>query len=384
MVFLCGNRHLSRARRMFFNSLPIIDLKRAFDAETKSLFLSDLRHALVEVGFFILVNFEEYGPSRQDLVDIEKQAVEFFALPKRLKQEVAMVNSPHFLGYTDVGQEITSGRVDLREQIDLATELAAPSKDLPLYHQVEGPNLWPDEKTLPYFRPVITKYIERMTALSKVTRGLVAEAIGLPKDGLDFVFKENQQYKMKLVSYPDNHADNDDDNDKADTNFKQGVGAHRDNTFMTFIYQAIEVEGSLQVENFEGKWIPVGKTPNSLVVNVGQLLENITDGICKATIHRVVSPKKGSGGRLSIPFFQTVDTEAYQEKLANFPPEVLSLRDNRDQQLTAWGTDIGFQFTPDLTKSPAGYSVFKNRIKSHQDVAERWYPEVLREVLAEF
>ncbi|CDO93560.1 unnamed protein product [Kluyveromyces dobzhanskii CBS 2104] len=364
---------------MSFNSLPVIDLNQAFDADTKNNFMNDLRHALVEVGFFILINFEQHGPSQHDLKNIEEQAVSFFALPKHFKEEVAMINSPHFLGYTDVGKEITSGRVDLREQIDLATELPAPSKTLPLYHQVEGPNLWPNAEVLPRFRPAITEFIEKMTALSVTMRGLVAQAIGLPQNGLDTFFRENQQYKMKLVSYPDSQEHSDEES----ANFRQGVGAHRDNTFMTFIYQAIEIEGSLQVENFEGKWVPVTKTPNSLVVNVGQLLENITNGICKATIHRVVSPKKGSGGRLSIPFFQTVDTNAYQEKLADFSPEVLLLRDERDQQLTSWGRNVGFQFTPDLTKTPAGYSVFKNRIKSHQDVAERWYPEELREVLAQ-
>lgn len=365
---------------MSFNTLPVIDLKQAFDPKTKHIFLNELRNALVEVGFFTLINFDDYGPSSRDFADIEQQAVEFFALPKVYKNEVAMVNSPHFLGYTDVGSEITSGHVDLREQIDLATELPAPSKDLPLYHQIEGPNLWPNEKLLPHFRPVITSYINKMTNLSTVMRRLVAEAVGLPSDGFDRFFSENQQYKMKIVSYPDFQEGADGNHDE----FQQGVGAHRDNTFMTFIYQAIEIEGSLQVENFEGKWVSVGKVPNSLVVNVGQLLESITDGICKATIHRVSSPKRGSGGRISIPFFQTLHTEAYQQTLVDFQPEVLSLRDNRDKQLTTWGTNIGFQFTPDLTKQPAGYSVFKNRVKSHQDVAQRWYPEILKEVLAEF
>lgn len=366
---------------MSFRTLPVIDFKQAFHKESKPRFLQELRYALIEVGFFILVNFDQYGPSEQDFIDIEKQSAEFFALPTELKEDIAMVNSPHFLGYTAVGNEITGGIVDQREQIDLATELPAPSKELPIFNQLEGPNQWPSKEALPEFRKVVTNYIQKMTELSNYMKDLVEEAIGLPKHELDSFFKENQQYKMKLISYPEISEDYEHNNNEE---LNQGVGAHRDNTFMTFIYQCIEVDGSLQVENFEGQWIPVNKIPNSLVVNVGQLLESITNGVCKATIHRVVSPKKGSGRRLSIPFFQNVHTNAYQRTLANFPSEVIQLRDKRDKLITKWGINVGFQFEPELSKYPAGVSVFKNRIKSHQDVAARWYPQILQDVLTEY
>lgn len=367
---------------MSFSFIPVIDLEEAFDPERKPVFLEHLRHALINVGFLLLVNHEKYGPSQQDFADIKRQAIEFFALPEHVKRDCEMINSPHFLGYSRLGNEITAGKADWREQIDLATELPEPKKGEPLYKQIEGPNLWPDEKYAPEFRPAVIKYIEKMTRLSTTFRRLVCESIGLPRDRFDFYFKENQQCKMKLIAYPDTAEKKSDALNT--TGLFQGVGPHRDSDLLTYIYQASEHKDSLQVQNFQGEWIAIGNVPGALVVNVGQTLEAITDGVCKATIHRVTSPNSGSGTRLSIPFFQTIDLDAQKSRASDIPYDILQLRDERDKLITNWGVDVGFQFTPDVSKHPVGYAVFRNRIKSHQDVAAKWYPTVLKEVLHEY
>lgn len=369
---------------MSFDSIPVIDLEEAFVPELKGQFLEKLRYALIEVGFLLLVHYENYGPSNGDFADIKQQAVEFFALPQDVKKGCEMINSPHFLGYSRLGNEITAGRADYREQIDLATELPEPEEGEPLYKQIEGPNLWPDEKYAPNFRPAVVRYIEKMTRLATTFRRLVCEAIGLPANALDSFFKQNQQCKMKLIAYPDDYSDKSGTHDQGESDFDQGVGPHRDSDFLTFIFQASEHSGSLQVQNFQGKWIPIENVPGSLVVNVGQTLEALTNGVCKATIHRVASPRSGSGTRLSIPFFQTVDLDSHRSASADIPASVLRMKEKRDERITNWGVDVGFQFTPDVSKHPVGYSVFRNRIKSHQDVAAKWYPEVLGQVLTEY
>lgn len=367
---------------MAFSFIPVIDLEEAFDPDKKPLFLQHLRYALMNVGFLLLANHEKYGPSRQDFADIKQQAIEFFALPEHVKKECEMINSPHFLGYSRLGNEITAGRADWREQIDLATELPKPKKGEPLYKQIEGPNLWPNEKYAPKFQPVVIRYIKKMTQLSTTFRRLVCEAIGLPPDRFDSYFKENQQCKMKLIAYPDIPEKKSDALNKA--GLGQGVGPHRDSDLLTYIYQASEHKDSLQVQNFQGEWISVENVPGALVVNVGQTLEAITNGVCKATIHRVRSPKSGSGRRLSIPFFQTIDLDSRKSGASDIPSDVLQLRDERDKLIVNWGVDVGFQFTPDVGKYPVGYAVFRNRIKSHQDVAAKWYPDVLKQALLEY
>lgn len=362
---------------MSFDSIPVIDLEQAFNKESEVEFFENLRNALITVGFLRLTNFESFGPTKQDFQDITEQGIEFFKLPDVEKKKVEMINSPHFLGYTKLGNEITSGNIDWREQIDLATELAAPAKDEPLYKQLEGPNLWPDEKLLPDFKITVNNYINKMTRLSDIFTKLVSKAIGLSPDGLDKYFKENQQCKMKIIAYPAGNQDKDDDVST------QGVGPHKDSDFLTFVYQVSDHKNTLQVQNFTGDWIPVNNVPGTLVVNVGQTLEAITCGVCKATIHQVLRPQKGSGTRLSIPFFRTIDLESKETAVANIPPDVWKSKEERDKIIKRWGADTGFQYQPDLSQNPAGYAVFRNRIKSHPDVAAKWYPEILEKVLAE-
>lgn len=371
---------------MSFKEIPVLDLSLILNEDTRQIFLNDLRHALVEVGFMLLTNYEYLGVNIDDLAEIKQQSLEFFELPDRIKLDCEMIHSPHFLGYTKLANEITALHTDWREQIDLATELPAPESGSPVYKNIEGPNLWPDDKAIPNFRPVVTNYIEKMTNLSTVFRKLVSEAIGLNPEALDKYFKPNQQCKMKIISYPDSsQLINKKSVALDDTpSTKQGCGPHRDSDFLTYIYQATSHKESLQVQNFQGQWITVPTIENSLVVNVGQTLESITQGICKATIHRVLIPEPGLGARISIPFFQTIDIDSFKTTVDNLPEDVLMLRNKRDESINNWGVDVGFQFTPDISKFPVGYYVFRNRIKSHQDVSARWYPQILKEVLAEY
>lgn len=128
---------------MSFQEIPILDLQEAFDETTKPQFLVKLRDAVINVGFLLLKNYESLGPTKEELEDIKEQAIEFFALPEQVKQRVEMINSPHFLGYTRLANEITasqSGENRLilqpncqhQKQVNLYTET---SRD-PIYGQI--------------------------------------------------------------------------------------------------------------------------------------------------------------------------------------------------------------------------------------------------------
>lgn len=83
----------------------------------------------------------------------------------------------------------------------------------------------------------------------------------------------------------------------------------------------------LQVQNLAGEWIDAPPIPGTFVVNIGKgqlawciclnprlsadhllpiALETVTQGLARATSHRVLSPPKGSTPRYSIPFFQNI------------------------------------------------------------------------------
>ena len=180
---------------MSFQHIPVLDLRDAFNPDTKAQFLNKLQYALIQVGFLLLIGTSEagVGPSRKEFDDIKAEAEKFFALPEQVKLDCEMIHSKHFLGYSRLSNEITAKHADWREQIDLATELDPPKPGEPLYKNIERPNLWPDAKYVPLFRPVVENHIAKMTQLADTFRHLVAEAIGLPPDGFDKFFKENQQ-----------------------------------------------------------------------------------------------------------------------------------------------------------------------------------------------
>lgn len=117
----------------------------------------------------------------------------------------------------------------------------------------------------------------------------------------------------------------------------------------------------------------------TLVVAVGQGLEALTGGVCASTTHRVLSPPAGSGARFSIPFFQGVSYDAQFESM-HVPEHVKALRkDIIEAQNGRRQDDVEFTFVKGRW-SHLGEATLMNRIKSHTDVGERWYPDLLAQI----
>ncbi|KAH9012679.1 hypothetical protein EDB84DRAFT_1569075 [Lactarius hengduanensis] len=164
---------------------------------------------------------------------------------------------------------------------------------------------------------------------------LVAEALGLVPDGLAQFFdaRERMQHHAKgvdrslarsvfqLLKYPTR--------DEAVS--EQGIGPHFDAGFMTFLLLASDHPG-LQAQNLSGQWIEVSPRPYTFVINFGKGLESVTQGLVRATSHRVLVPPAGSSPRYSIPFFQNIAQGVrLSEHVLEFPPEVLRLKGLRGE-----------------------------------------------------
>lgn len=99
-----------------FTSIPVLDLSLVESQATKPLFLSELRRALVIVGFFYLKNTPVSADVQKEFVQKSK---DLFNLPLEKKLEIDMVNSKHFLGYSRLGCERTARKTDHREMFDV-------------------------------------------------------------------------------------------------------------------------------------------------------------------------------------------------------------------------------------------------------------------------
>ncbi|GHF21215.1 MULTISPECIES: isopenicillin N synthase family dioxygenase [Streptomyces] len=270
------------------NELPVIDLSAASGGPDARARLHDALHtAARDVGFFHLTG-HGITPAETDALMSALRA--FFALPEAERLAISNLNSPHFRGYTRIGDERTGGSRDWRDQLDIGAERTPhiPAGDEPGYWWLEGPNQWP--ASLPELRTTALHWIDRLSSVARQLLHELLASIGAPADFYDEAFAERPHLHLKMVRYPGSAPDG----------AGQGVGAHKDYGFLTLLLQ--DQVGGLQVENPDGTFIDVPPLPGAFVVNLGELLEVATNGYLKATNHRVVSPP-GQRERFSVPFF---------------------------------------------------------------------------------
>ena len=330
-------------------ALPVLDLSLLEGTVAQRQgFFEELRNAARDVGFFYLTG---HGIDSELLSQVQQHSRQFFALPDADKAAVGMINSPHFRGYNRAASEITRGKPDLREQFDLGAERAVlPTEpNSPFWARLQGPNQWPE--ALPELKPLLLEWQQAMTAMSLRLLRAFAQALSLPEHAFDQLYGNTPNEHIKLIRYPGQAADAS----------NQGVGAHKDSGFLSFLLQ--DQQAGLQVEVEEGRWIDALPRANTLVVNIGELLELATNGYLRATVHRVVSPAQGSE-RLSIAFFLGARLDAV---VPLYPLPAALLREARGP-----ASDPDNPLFRDV-----GWNYLKGRLRSHPDVAQRYYADAL-------
>lgn len=228
---------------------------------------------------------------------------------------------------------------------------------------------WPS--TYPALRPVVERYVAEMTALGERFLRLVARALSLPPE--TFAPFLSEQHRLKLVRYPALPPD------EAGS---QGVGPHKDSSgWWTFLLQASPPHvGGLQVLNKTGCWVDVPVVPGTFVVNIGQAFEVVTNGVCKATTHRVLG---GSLERFSVPFFQGVRRDLTKEEATGTLKEHFDRPEffgNSRESREARDVDSAFLAGKYDTW---GESQLRTKIRSHRDVGARFYADVLDDYVSD-
>jgi isopenicillin N synthase-like dioxygenase len=334
--------------RTEFETLPTLDFRR-FDADPaqRAAFLSDLRAAAHGPGFFYLAGHGVEAGLIDEVLTLSRR---FFALPEDDKLAIEMINSPHFRGYNRAGYELTRGKPDWREQVDVGAEKPARPFDrsAPPWARLQGPNQWP--ATLPELKPALLRYQSEVTALGVRVLRAFAAALDQPDDAFEPIYTPEPNPLIKIIRYPG----------RASGESSQGVGAHKDSGFLTLLLQ--DRQAGLQVEGERG-WIDAPPVAGTFVVNIGEILELASNGYLRANVHRVVSPPAGSD-RLSVAFFLGASHDAHVPVL-DLSPELAA---------EARG----------LTQDPrnplfreAGRNYLKSRLRSHPDVARRHHADLL-------
>ena len=126
------------------NTLPVLDISHWLqrDPAGQQEFIAKLLATCHDPGFFYLTG---HGiPAELDAAILSVTRA-FFQLPEETKKSLAIGNSPHFRGYTILGDEMTAGHNDWREQLDFGPEERAHNTgpDDPAWLRLRGPNQWP-------------------------------------------------------------------------------------------------------------------------------------------------------------------------------------------------------------------------------------------------
>ncbi|WP_347354660.1 2-oxoglutarate and iron-dependent oxygenase domain-containing protein [Intrasporangium sp.] len=324
-------------------TLPMLDLHDLeAGPEAAERFRKDLREATHEVGFFHLRHHIDPAVTTE-LFDVARR---FFALPEADKKAIEMTRSPQFRGWTRLDGELTQGRVDHREQIDIGSEMAATGVVDPPYLRLDGPNQWPE--ALPELRAVVTAWMERLETLGHRLLSEWALSLGAPADHFASTF-DPASLLLKIVRYP------------GSADASQGVGAHNDPGILTLLL--IEPgKAGLQVRTGDG-WLDVPPVDDAFVVNIGELMEVATNGYLTATSHRVTAPPEGTE-RLSIPFFFNPALHAEVPSI-DLPPELAG----QARGITKDAANV--------IGSRYGENLLKARLRAHPDVAARHHADLL-------
>jgi isopenicillin N synthase-like dioxygenase len=334
------------------NELPLLDLS-AFRTDPTSpagrAFVRALRDACHGPGFCYLTG---HGIAPTLDANVLGAARAFFSLPERERRRLAIVNSPHFRGYTILGDERTKGVSDWRDQLDLGhEEPAVPvGRGDPVWLRLRGPNQWPE--SLPGMAPAVLDWMAAMDTLGLTVLRALAVGLGQPIDCFDGAMLPRGDTHLKIIRYPAQAPG---------TDTGQGVGTHHDSGLVSLILQ--DQVGGLRVRLGDG-FVEATPRPGTYVMNLGEMMQAATNGYLRATKHRVDSPPPGVE-RISIAYFVNPRFEA------SFPP--LALPD----ELVAAASGGQNPDPDDPVFATFGDNYLKIRLRSHPDVAQAYYADEL-------
>ena len=285
-------------------NIPSVDLSDFLsnNEKRKQKFIKEIGEAYEEIGFVALKGHFLTDDLSEELYNEVKS---FFALPNKVKQNYEIEGIGGQRGYTSFGKESAKGKTvgDLKEFWHFGQEVIDNDKLKEEY---------PDNvmvKELPNFNKIGVKTYKMLEKTAMYVLRALALYIGLDEFYFDnYVINGNSI--LRPIHYPPIIGE---------PKGAERAAAHGDINLITLLMGASAA--GLQVQNKQGEWIGVTALPEQLVINVGDMLERLTNNKLRSTIHRVVNPPNEDWAkpRYSIPFF----THPISEMTLNCLPECI-------------------------------------------------------------
>ena len=307
------------AKLLAFTEIPVIDIS-ALAGNDKSGIAATAREigaAARNVGFF---NIRGHGIPAELIERTYALSRAFHTAALDRRMEVHVERSPGTRGYTPSSVQWTDPDPELHRLVepdpgdfdflskpllhaafDVSLELDDNDADYRAGNLMLVPNQWP--AWLPEMRAEVMDYYDAVTVVGERLFRAFAIALNLPETFFT-VRTSKPPSQLRLLYYPAN--------DLPMNNTNLGIGAHSDFECFTVLHHK---SAGLQVMNAANEWIDAPPIPGTFTVNIGDLLEGWTNGLFKATQHRVVNTGKE---RYSLPLFFAVDYDTVVEPLPQF------------------------------------------------------------------
>ncbi|MPW45080.1 isopenicillin N synthase family dioxygenase [Acinetobacter guerrae] len=263
--------------------LPMLDIsKLTSDKLTdRKEVAQQLDQACRDIGF-LYIRGEQFKPALfQQLVNTVQH---YFAQDENIKMQNYIGNSTNHSGYVPMGEEqFTANTYDLKEAYDVNYDYEGLTELRPLV----GSNQWPNDQQ---FKTHVLNYYQHIKDIGHQLFRAFALALDLEENYFDAHLKHAPS-QLRLIHYPYNP-------DAVDSS---GIGAHTDYECFTLLFPTAD---GLQVLNKNLEWIDIPLIENTLIMNIGDMMEILSNGRYLATKHRV---KKVKQQRYSFPLFFSCD-----------------------------------------------------------------------------
>ena len=267
--------------------VPTLDLRR-YDTDRQA-FVQEVGEAYRRFGFCC---FTGHGvdPACIDRAYAASRA--FFASPADYKSRTHLPGKAGTRGYTPFKVETakTSSIPDLKEFYHVGRDVSEAYNPYP---GILEPNVWPGGEQGETFRDAMLDLYAQLEGLGRRVLRPMALNIGLAEDHFVEMTGHGNSI-LRQLHYP-----------PVDPRDLPAVRAeaHEDISLITLLVGA--TQAGLELLTREGEWLPITTTGDAIVVNVGDMMQRLTNHVYPSTTHRVVNPEGGEAGkpRYSMPFF---------------------------------------------------------------------------------
>mgnify|MGYP000216636073 CR=1 FL=1 len=266
-------------------TIPVLDLRDFHADDRRQTFISQLGRALEDIGFFAITHHSVDA----ELIQAAYEATQaFFTLPESAKRQYEDLTLHGQRGFTAFGREHAKDHPvpDLKEFWHVGRSLPP---DHPLAARYPA-NLSPIE--VPQFATVMNQLYAQLDACAAELLKACALYLGEPETLLSDMMRDSDTI-LRVIHYPPIAPDVHPASLRA--------AAHEDINLITLLCEATD-EG-LELWQRDGTWRSIRALPGQIIVDSGDMLQQLTNGLLQSTTHRVVNPADSRDRRFSMPFF---------------------------------------------------------------------------------